>query len=156
MLKKIKSKTFKVIHTCIRKCYNENIILKRIPQSFITDIKIETNKQISEKSIQEIYKDFDIEFSLDEKEVKSGKMEQLREFLSSKFNEIYEFYVLSKQFIRDKNDLIKKHNSCFGILFEHISSYYLKYFNSSKGNKIIRRRKLKKINFKVTNLKEDI
>lgn len=149
MLKKLKSKTFKAIHTCIRACIKENIILKRIPQSFITDIKIDSNKKTFEKSIKEIYEDFDIIFNLTEEEVKFGKLENLEKFLSTKFSDIYKFYVSSKQFIRDKNDLIKKHNENFGTLFELMSEYYINYFHASKGNKIKRRRNLRKINFKV-------
>ena len=69
--------------------------------------------------------------------------------MSCKFSDIFKFYIDSKQFIRDKNELIKKHDQSFGDLYEFLSGYYLKYFNSSKGNKIKRRRNLKKINFKV-------
>jgi hypothetical protein len=58
MLKKLKSKTFKAIHKCIRTCLNENYILKRIPQKFITDIKIESNKIIFKKTIREIWRIF--------------------------------------------------------------------------------------------------
>ena len=149
MLKKLKSKTFKAVHTCIRTSLKENFILKRIPQSFITDIKIELNKTIFEKTIKEIYEDFKINFELNDQEVKLEKMENLENFLSCKFSDIYKFYIESKQFIRDKNDLIKKHDQSFGDLYQFISGYYLKYFNSSKGNKIKRRRNLRKINFKV-------
>jgi hypothetical protein len=149
MLKKLKSKTFKSIHTCIRTCLKENFILKRIPQTFITDIKIESNKKFFKKTVKEIYEDFHIKFELNSEDVKSEKSEVLKNFLSCTFSEIYEFYKNSKQFIRDKNDLIKKHNVNFGVLYEFLSQYYLQYFNSSKGNNIKRRRNIKKINFKV-------
>jgi hypothetical protein len=150
MLKKLKSKTFKAIHKCIRTCLNENYILKRIPQKFITDIKIESNKIIFKKTIREIYEDYNIKFKINKEDLKSEETsENLENFLSSTFAQVFEFYKKSKQFERDKNELIKKHNSNFGVLFEFLSEYYIQYFNSSKGNIIKNKRNFKKFNFKV-------
>ena len=51
LLKKCKGKFFKAIHDAIKLCLN--LLVKRIPQKFITNITIEFNQKNFEKKINE-------------------------------------------------------------------------------------------------------
>lgn len=154
MLKKIKSKTFKTIHLCIKTCYKENFILKRIPQSFITDIKIDSNKILFDKTVKEIYGEHGIVFNFNEEELKLEFLENLEKILDTKLLKIYKLYFDSKQFQRDKKELIRKNNKNFGVLYKLMADIYINYFSSSKGNTSKRTKNIKKFNFKVITKKE--
>ena len=54
ILKKCKVRFFKAINECLKQCLKINI--KKIPQSFITNISIEKNKLMLELTVQELYK----------------------------------------------------------------------------------------------------
>ena len=56
ILKKCKGKFFKAVNDCLRKCLKINI--KKLPQTFITNISIEYNKQFLEFTINDLYSFF--------------------------------------------------------------------------------------------------
>lgn len=150
-LKKIKAKVFKTIHYCLRSLIKENFFIKRLPQSFIVDIRIDTNKVLFDMTINEIYKNHNININYDDLErkdfIKKGKENLLKLFLFSKFDEIFDFYRYSKQYERDKIKFIRHNNDRkFGLIFDYTIDNYKNYFFSGKGNKKIKKRR---ISFKV-------
>ena len=58
ILKKCKGKFFKAINDCLRKCLKINI--KKLPQSYITNISIEYNKNFFDFSINDLYNYFNL------------------------------------------------------------------------------------------------
>jgi hypothetical protein len=153
-LKKIKAKIFKAIHFCLRACIRENFIIKRLPQSFIVDIRIDSNKKIFDLTINEIYNSYCIDINYEklliDNLIKSDKILLLKSFLTSKFLDVLNFYRRSKQYLRDKNRFIKiNKNKNFGIILDYTIDNYENYFNSKVGNKKLKR---KKFNFKVINV----
>lgn len=155
-LKKIKAKVFKTIHNCIKACVREYMIIRRLPQSFIVDIRIDSNKNLFDLTINEIYKihNIDLNFNklLEEDFIRPEKEELLRSFLSSKFIEIFHFFRGSKQYEREKKKyILNNNNKNFGIIFDYTIDNYKNYFFSSRGN---RKLKKQKFNFKVINSDE--
>ena len=53
ILKKCKSKFYKAVNDCIRKCVKINI--KKVPQAFITNISIKYNNQFLKCTINKLY-----------------------------------------------------------------------------------------------------
>jgi hypothetical protein len=137
LLKKCKSKAFKTIHEALKKCLKCK--LQRLPQEFITNIKIEFNKIYLEKSIYDIYREFGIIPSLEEFNKKgyilNDKIEVFKDFLNLTFKDVFEYYVNSKQYIKDYYHIQKREGESFAILFNYISNIFIQYYTKSKGNK---------------------
>ena len=139
LLKKVKSKIFKTIYDSLKICLRENFRLQRLPQNFITDIKIDSNKSFINKSVLEIYEDHNIFLNLEdlvEKDfIKKDKLDLLKEFLSLSFTEVYHLYIGSRQYLKDTATVTKKEGDKFGELFKFIAVYFIDYYGLSKGNK---------------------
>ena len=58
LLKKAKCKFFQTVHKIMKYCLN--ITVNRLPQVFITNITIEYNRNYLEKTIIQIYNEFDL------------------------------------------------------------------------------------------------
>jgi len=139
LLKKVKSKIFKTIYSSLKSCLRENYRLQRLPQTFIRDIKINSNKFFLSKNVKEIYQEFGIILNtqklLEEDFIKEEKMHLFTEFLTLTFTDIYHIYMESKQYTRDVNKIIKKEGEKFSQLFKYIAVNFLDYYLISKGNK---------------------
>jgi hypothetical protein len=137
LLKKCKSKAFKTIHEALKKCLN--IKLPRLPQNFITNIKIDFNKVCLEKTILEIYQDHKIIPSVDEfvtkKYLIEDKIGVFKDFLALTFRNVFEYYVNSKQYVKDYYHIQQREGEKFAILFNYISKVFIQYYTKSKGNR---------------------
>jgi hypothetical protein len=137
LLKKCKSKAFKTIHEALKKCLN--IKLPRLPQNFITNIKIDFNKVCLEKTILEIYQDHRIIPSVDEfmakKYLIEDKIGVFKDFLALTFRNVFEYYVNSKQYVKDYYHIQQREGEKFAILFNYISKVFIQYYTKSKGNR---------------------
>jgi len=136
-LKKCKSKTFKIIHEALKKCLK--IKLKRLPQDFITNIKIDFNKKYLEKTILEIYQEYAIIPSLEDFKTKGylipGKVTVFEDFLNLTFQNVFEYYIHSKQYVKDYQYIQKREGDAFAVLFNYVSQVFVQYYTNSKGNK---------------------
>ncbi len=137
LLKKCKSKTCKIMHEALKKCLKKK--LERLPQIFITNIKIDFNKKYLDKTVLEIYKEYNIIPSIEEfvekNYIKEEKQALFKEFLGLTFRSVIEFYITSKQFIKDFEYIKQREGYEFALLFYYISKIYVQYFSCSKGNK---------------------
>ena len=137
LLKKCKSKAFKTIHEALKKCLN--IKLPRLPQNFITNIKIDFNKVYLEKTILEIYREHKIIPSVDEfvakKYLIDDKIGVFKDFLALTFRNVFEYYVNSKQYVKDYYHIQQREGEKFAILFNYISKVFIQYYTKSKGNR---------------------
>jgi hypothetical protein len=137
LLKKCKSKFFKSIHQVLKKCFLCKI--KKLPQNFITNIKIDCNKNFMSKSIVQIYqahgafKNIDLVFQ--QGTVKKDKKILLEEFLNLTFNQAFECYTKSEQYLRNYESIKEKDGDKIAILFDFVSKIFTRYFTLSKGNK---------------------
>jgi len=137
LLKKCKSKAFKTIHEALKKCLN--IKLPRLPQYFITNIKIDFNKIYLEKTIYDIYREYKIIPSVEEfisrKYLIDDKISIFVDFLNLTFKNVFEYYVNSKQYVKDYYHIMNREGEKFAILFNYISKVFIQYYTKSKGNK---------------------
>jgi len=136
LLKKCKSKVFKTIHEALKKCLT--IKLPRLPQKFITNIKIDFNKIYLEKTILEIYSEHNIIPSVEDFQNKQylieDKIDVFRDFLALTFKDVYEFYLNSKQYVKDYYNIGQREGENFAVLFNYISKVFIQYYIKSKGN----------------------
>ena len=147
LLKKSKGKFFKAIHDSLKICLN--IIIKRLPQKFITNITIEYNQKFLNKKIIEIYKEFNILPSLKEiiskKLCNEDKIDILKEILNTDFYNLYETYIESDRFKRDINEVKTHDGKRNGILYEFVANNFCFYYLYSKAH--IQKDKKKENNF---------
>ena len=154
LLKKCKSKAFKTIHEALKKCLT--IKLPRLPQNFITNIKIDFNKVYLEKTILDIYQEHNIISSVEDfiqkKYLIDDKIGVFQDFLSLTFRNVFEYYINSKQYVKDYYHIEKREGEKFAILFNYISKVFIQYYLKSKGN----RPKSKRLEEPTEDLIEDI
>lgn len=137
LLKKCKSKAFKTIHEALKNCLL--VKLPRLPQDFITNIKIDFNKNYLEKTIEEIYKEFNIVPSVEEfiekRYLNESKVQIFKDFIGMKLKNVFENYLNSKQYVNDYYHIHKREGEKFAILFNYISKVFIQYYTKSKGNR---------------------
>ena len=136
LLKKAKCKFFQTVHKIMKYCLS--ITVNRLPQLFITNITIEYNRSYLEKTIFQIYTDFDLIQNLniiDDEVIKIKNKELFKNFTNYKFYELYEQYIDSQCYKKDMNKIINKNGKNIGILYEFVSKNFLSYYLNSK-NKI--------------------
>jgi len=142
VLKKCKSKFFKTVHSVLKICLRCQV--ERLPQKFITDIRIETNKKFMPMTILSIYQNFgffrNMEKLFDNNTVRPDKKSLLREFLSQNFKFLFETYLQSEHYQRDYYFTCEE-NENLAILFYYTCKIFTQYYTTSKGNNLHRRRK---------------
>ena len=146
IIKKVKTKYLQAIHESIKYCVN--LYIQRLPQYFITNIKIEYNKMYLNKTVEQIYTEFKILPSLKEiiekNLIRKGKKEFLIVLMSTTLKEIYQYYLSSQLYIYYRMCIRKKEGEKIAKLYDYIAQNICEYFLYNKGNK-------KKIN--INNLK---
>ena len=134
LLKKTKGKFFKAINDVMNICLN--ITVKRLPQSFITNITIEYNQIYLNRSVIELYQEFNLLPSfyslLEQNLIKSDKKEIFREFCCYNLLELYNIYIESKRFAKDKKQIKFQDGKRVGLLFEFVSSNFTAYYQYGK------------------------
>ena len=117
-----------------------SITINRLPQVFITNITIEYNLSYLEKTIIQIYNDFDLIQNLpiiDDELIKIKNKELFKIFTEYKYYELYEEYIESQCYKKDINQVINKNGKNIGILYEFVSKNFIFYYFNSK-NRIIK------------------
>lgn len=113
--------------------------LGRLPQNFITNIKIDFNKVYLEKSIYEIYKEYkiipSIEYFIEKNYLLPDKVNLFKDFLNLTFRDVFEYYINSKQYVKDYYHIHQREGEKFAILFNYISKIFIQYYSKSKGNR---------------------
>jgi hypothetical protein len=139
LLKKAKCKFFQTVHKIMKYCLSNTV--NRLPQVFITNITIEYNRNYLEKTIIQIYRDFDLIQNLqilDDKSIKIKNKELFLSFSKYKYYELYNEYLESQCYRRDINKVINKNGKNIGMLYEFVSKNFIIYYMNSK-NKIEKR-----------------
>ena len=137
LLKKAKCKFFQTVHRIMKYCLS--ITVNRLPQVFITNISLEYNLYYLEKTIIQIYNDFDLIQNLqiiDDKVIKIKNKELFKIFSKYKYYELYNEYIQSQCYIKDVNKVINKNGKNIGILYEFVSKNFILYYLNGKNNNI--------------------
>ena len=137
IIKKVKTKYINAIHDSIKYCVN--LYIHRLPQYFITNIKIEYNKIYLNKTVEQIYTEFKILPSLNEliekNLIKKGKKELLIILMNSSLKDIYKYYLSSGLYKYDRMYIKNKEGEKVAKLYDYISQNICQYFLYNKGNK---------------------
>ena len=86
-----------------------------------------------------MYKEYSIFDSLEDllskNLVKIEKLEVMKEFLVLTVTEVYEYYISSKRYLKDIENIHKKEGEKYAVLFSFISQNFIKYYSLSRGNR---------------------
>ena len=141
LLKKAKCKFFQTVHNIMKYCLN--ITVNRLPQVFITNINIEYNRNYLEKTIIQIYNEFDliqkvkIIDEIDNDIIRIKDKELFKIFSKYKIYELYEEYIESQCYKKDIDKVKDKNGKNIGILYEFVSKNFIYYYMNNK-NKIVK------------------
>jgi hypothetical protein len=137
LLKKAKCKFFQTVHKIMKYCLNINV--NRLPQVFITNITIEYNRNYLEKTIIQIYNEFDLIQNLKKIDdvIRIKNKELFKIFSKYKFYELYGEYIESQCYKKDVNKVINKNGKNIGTLYEFVSKNFIIYYLNNK-TKIIK------------------
>lgn len=138
MLKKCKGKFFKAIHEAIKLCLN--LLVKRIPQSFITNITIEFNQLNMHRRIIDIYEEYHLLPSLQEIQernlLRKGKETLFKEIAECRFEDLYEVYLSSDRYKSDTEKIRNKEGQRFAMLYEFVSKNFVVYYLYGKAHNV--------------------
>ena len=138
ILKKCKSKFFRTVQEAIKKLTNNSIKINRLPQTFITNINIDYNKEYMNKSLFRIYYDLNIVKTENDFYMEAPTLwEQttLKNLIHMTYSEAFTYYVTSQRFKEDCEGIREKEGEKFEILFKYVSKIFIHYYSLSKGNK---------------------
>ena len=133
LLKKAKCKFFQTVHKIMKYCLS--ITVNRLPQVFITNITIEYNRNYLEKTIIQIYDEFNLNQNLkiiDDNDIKIQNKELFKHFTKYKLYELYEEYIGSQCYKKDINKVIDKNGKNIGTLYEFVSKNFIFYYTKNK------------------------
>lgn len=134
LLKKAKCKFFQIIHEIMKYCLS--IRVKRLPQPFITNITIEYNRYYLEKTIFQIYHEFNLIANLekfDDEIIKIKNKELFKDFSKYKLDELYNVYIESQSYKKDLKEVVVKNGKNVGILYEFVSKNLIYYYRNNKS-----------------------
>lgn len=138
LLKKCKGKFFKAIHEIMN--LSLNIMVKRLPQKFITNITIEYNQKFMEKNVIELYKEFNIlpdyQTLIEKNLIKLDKKDLFAEFCGYSLFNLYNVYRESQRFSKEINDVKNHDGKRNGILYEFVSTNFCAYYEYSKPHSL--------------------
>ena len=138
LLKKCKGKFFKTIHEIMN--MSLNIIVKRLPQKFITNITIEYNRKYLKKNIIEVYQDFnllpDYHTIVEKGLIKANRKEAFSEFCSYELTKLYSIYIESQRYSKEINDVKNQDGRRIGLLYQFVSKNFCTYFENNKPHSI--------------------
>ena len=138
LLKKCKGKFFKTIHEIMN--MSLNVIVKRLPQKFITNITIEYNQKYLKKNIIEVYQDFnllpDYHTIVEKGLIKDNRKEAFSEFCSYKLTKLYSIYIESQRYSKEINDVKIQDGRRIGLLYQFVSKNFCSYFENNKPHSI--------------------
>ena len=130
LLKKIKSKCLKAIHEVLKNCLN--LLVGRLPQNFITNIKIDFNKHYLGKTIGDIYFDFNLLPSYTEIHernlIRKGKSALFNDIYNMPFKEVYNTYLDSNLFVKDFEKIKGKDGEEIALLYVYVARNMCEYY----------------------------
>jgi len=110
--------------------------VKRLPQPFITNITIEYNRYYLEKTILQIYNEFNLIPNLQkigDEMIKIKEKELFKDFSEYKLDDLYNAYIESQCYKKDIKEITTKNGKNIGILYEFVSKNLIFYYRNNKS-----------------------
>ena len=154
ILKKCKGKFFKAVNDCLKKCLKINI--RKLPQTYITNISINYNRKFLDFTIKDLYTYFKLtpysmEVILLKDYFHKGKENYFKYIYLSKVTDLYLEYLQSKRY-KKECEIMKRHKGIKSIfLHQFVAENFINYYSYSKPHL----RKLKKINLKESKIENN-
>jgi hypothetical protein len=137
LVKKAKSKFLKAIYECLKYCLH-SCNLSRLPQKFIINTRIEYNKKVLNKTVEEIYTGFKLlptyETLMQNNQVYKNRQEFLYSLMKTKLKDIYKYYISSNMYTIDKKRIESKSGEGVVKLYDFVATNICEYFLLNKGN----------------------
>lgn len=134
LLKKCKGKFFKIVHKIMSVSLKINV--RRLPQTFITNITIEYNQKMFNKNIIDIYHEFNIlpdyNTLLQSNIIKKNKLELFKKFCNCSLWNLYQIFIESRRFNNEINIMRLKNGKKYGLLFEFVAMNFCAYYKNHK------------------------
>lgn len=136
LLKKSKGHFCRAVHDAILICLY--LPVKRLPQSFATNIRIDTNLTQLDKTMYEIYREYHILPPFEElkrkKLFREDKEDIYWEIINSTYEELFKKYINSERYLADFYQIKRRDGKKSAVLFDFVSRNLCFYFKYSKGN----------------------
>jgi hypothetical protein len=110
--------------------------VKRLPQPFITNITIEYNRYYLEKTILQIYNEFNLIPNIPkigDEMIKIKEKELFKDFSEYKLDDLYNAYIESQCYKKDIKEIFTKNGKNIGILYEFVSKNLIFYYRNNKS-----------------------
>ena len=137
LVKKAKSKFLKAIYESLKYCLH-SCNLYRLPQNFIINTRIEYNKKVFNKTVEELYTEFKLlptyETLVQNNMIYHNKKEFLYLLMKSKLKDIYKYYLSSDLYKLDKQRIESKSGEGIAKLYDFVATNICEYFLLNKGN----------------------
>lgn len=152
ILKKCKGKFFKAVNDCLKKCLK--IYIKKLPQTFITNISIDYNKNFLDFTIRDLYTFFSLtaysmEVIIQKKYYRQGKEEFFKYIYLSNIKDLYYMYLESKRYKKELELMKKKKGIKVAYLHQFVAENFINYYTYSKPH--VKRKNLEINNDKIIN-----
>ena len=137
-LKKCKTKFSKALNEMIYNLLKFKRKKYKIPQKFVTNINIDTNKKYLNYSMLQIYEEYNVKIDLNElKNDFDDRKAQIFIYIMNKtYKNLFEEYLNSKKYLMDCITIRKIKGIKFEIIFKYVSKIFIKYYSYNKGNKL--------------------
>ena len=119
--------------------FSLQIPIKKLPQYFITNITIDYNQLYFEKTILEIYNEFNLiekSQAINDDIIKLKNKGFIKELFNKTLEEIYNIYINSDTYKKELKNIYKKCGKNIGILYEFVSKNMLLYYKYHKMKEI--------------------
>ena len=137
LVKKVKSKFLKATYESLKFCLH-SCKIKRLTQNFIINTRIEYNKKVLNKTVEEIYTEFKLlptfETLIERRKVFKNKQDLFYSLMKSKLKDIYKCYIISNLYTMDKKRIESNYGESVVKLCDFISANLCEYFLLNKGN----------------------
>ena len=146
-LKKCNSQFFRAIHECLQKC-SGNGFVKKIPQTFITNITIKINKYFLNQTLFDLYKSYynfpeNVELFIKEGNCMKGKEHLLSYLYNCKISKLYSMFIKSKRYKIILKNIKNNLGVKMTILYQFVAENFLNYYYYTKAHSS-RKRLIKK------------
>jgi len=137
LLKRVKCKFCQNLNNIMK--FSLQIPIKKLPQYFITNITIDYNQLYFEKTILEIYNEFNLiekSQAINDDIIKLKNKGFIKELFNKTLEEIYNIYINSDTYKKELKNIYKKCGKNIGILYEFVSKNMLLYYKYHKMKEI--------------------